>query len=296
MRTVSTAALLAIFLATGVARSQDAPAKKGAPQEPDGKGQVEKKPAVPPEGGSTSAPNSKDDLGKGMGKVDWITDHEFGFWKARLEGRGVMLNFYGRFASSFSSPRYNSIFSDEKVLAASRSVVPILADYSNKELAEKYPYNWYGVLYTTPDGIMMFEADTLEAIPIKSDLMRVAQKHPGKVSMWQNTVRGAVANGKLSKKPVAVYLMDPKATFDDVNQQLMKELGTHKTAFLWCLERGTAANLSSYGADSAPSIVIYDTKQSEPLKNPAAKIAIKEDDTKATVNKALDEALKAMKK
>lgn len=293
MRTVSMMAFLAIFLSASVALPQDAPGKKGDPQEP-GKGQGEKKTPPPPD---DSPAASKDDLAKSLGKVEWVTDAEFGFWKARLEGRGVMLNFYGGSVSSSYAPRLSSIFNDEKVLAASRGVVCILADYRNKELAEKYSYSFYGLLYTNPDGIFMFEADAMQAMTIKSDLMRVGQKHPGRISMWQNSVRAAVANGKVVKKPVAVYLMDPKSTFDDANQQLSKELGSHKTAFLWCLERGTAANLSSYGAETAPSIAIYDTKQADPLKAPPAKvILIKEEDTKAVVNKALDEALKALRK
>lgn len=183
-------------------------------------------------------------------------------------------------------------------MAAAQTVVPILVDCSengqNEALQQKYKVEGYPtILYVDPDGKQIKEMGSRDAGPVAKEIEGVAAKFPPRPSIWQSSMKSAVEMGKKAKKPVAVYLADPKADLARVNAKLMKDLGDRKAKFLWVLQIAKAESLKAHGLENAPAVVVYDPKAEQ---EPLARIGIKEGDKADVLNKALDEAAKKMKR
>lgn len=192
-------------------------------------------------------------------------------------------------------------FSNDKVVAAAQRVVPILVDCSakgqNEELQQKYGVQGYPTaIYVDPEGKQIREMGSRDAGAIVSEIEGMAKKYPGRPSIWQGSFKAAVALGKQAKRPVAVYVADPKDDLLKLNAKLMKDLGDRKTKFLWVLEIGHEAALKTYGVEAAPAVIVVDPKAEDPLKEPLGRLAIKADEKADVLNKALDEAHKSYKK
>lgn len=133
-----------------------------------------------------------------------------------------------------------------------------------------------------------------DAGPITGDLDGFAKKFPGRPSLWQNSVKGALAAGKAQKKPVALYVAKEDADPQKVTAYLMKNLGDKKSKLLWTWETGAAQVLEARGLEMAPAVLIFDS-----AKEPAellGKATLKEGDDPKLLNQALDEILKNVKK
>jgi len=135
-----------------------------------------------------------------------------------------------------------------------------------------------------------------EAGAVTGEISGVSKKFPGRPSIWQNSLKGAMAAGKAAKKPVALYVGKPDTDHAKLTAKLMKSLGDRKAKLLWTFETGTEASLKDRGLESAPAIVIYDPKSESAGSDPLGKITIKEGDDDSLVNTALDEILKNYKK
>jgi hypothetical protein len=188
-------------------------------------------------------------------------------------------------------------FSDDKVLAATPKLVPVMVDCSargqNADLMKLYGVSGFPtVIYVDPDGKQIKEMDSREAGAIASEIGQVTARFPGRPSMWLPSVKTAVELGKKSKKPVALYLADPKADLVKANAKLMKDLGDRKTRFLWVLEPAREDSLKKYSLETAPAIVVLDPKTDEVLGT----ILCKDDAKAEDLQKALDEAAKKLKK
>jgi len=232
---------------------------------------------------------------KVFGRVDWVGDLEVGLLKAKLEGRGAVLFFPSRsFSEGPFASHINDLWQNDDVVNALKLLVPIVVDrevVQSRELMDRYNSKGYAVLYVAPDGGRLGELKSLESDVLSSDLKTLERKYPGKPSMWQNSVKGALELGKSMKKPVAVYFADPRTPLEESHAQISKDLGDRRDKFLWVLERGIAGKMGVYGLDAAPSIAVLNSKAADPAKDPLAKIVIKKDDAQETVNQALDRAL-----
>lgn len=187
--------------------------------------------------------------------------------------------------------------SDDKVVAAAQRIVPIYVDCTkkgdNSDLLAKYKIQGYPtVIYTDAEGAPIREMQSRDASAIVKDIETVAGKVAFRPTIWQPSIAFAREIGRRARKPVAVYVVDPKADLLKVNAKLMKELGDRKTKFLWVLESGQPAMLKKHQLDSAPAVLVLDPKAEEPL----ARIPVKEDDKADVLNKALDDAAKLLKK
>ncbi len=186
-------------------------------------------------------------------------------------------------------------------MAATGRVVPILVDCSangqNEELKTKYKVQGFPtVVYVDPDGKQIKEMGSREGGAITKEIEGLAAKYPGKPTMWAPSRKIALEAAKKAKKPVAIYLADEKDDLIKLTAKLTKDLGDRKTKFAWVLETAKEATLKELGVESAPAVVVLNPAVDEPTKEPVAKIAIKEDDKADVLNKALDEAVKSMKK
>lgn len=180
-------------------------------------------------------------------------------------------------------------------------VVPILVDCSkqgqNADLQQKYKIEGYPtVVYVDPEGKMIKEMGSRDASAICKEIEGLAAKFPGKPTIWQNSRKAALDAAKKAKKPVAVYLVDPKADLAKLTTKLAKDLGDRKTKFLWVLETAKEETLKEFGVEAAPAVIVLDPAKEDSAKEPVAKIAVKDDDKAEVLNKALDEAAKSMKK
>lgn len=187
------------------------------------------------------------------------------------------------------------------MVAAAQRLVPVLVDCSergqNEALLKKYSVEGFPtVIYVDPEGKQIREMGSRDASPITKEIESVSAKYPGRPSIWQPSLKAAAELAKRAKKPVAVYLADPKADIPKLNAKLMKDLGDRKTKFVWVLELGKEEVLRKYGVESAPAAVVLDPKAADPASEPLEKIAVKEDDKPDVLNKALDEAAKKLKK
>jgi len=183
------------------------------------------------------------------------------------------------------------------VVAATQLIVPILVDCSergqNEELQKKYNVQGYPtVLYVDPQGEKIREMGSRDAGPIVKEIEGLAKKHPGRPSIWQNSLKGALAAGQKAKKPVAVYVAEESADLVKLTQRLAKDFGDRTKKFLFVLEIGRADALKARELESAPAAFVYDPASEEPVE----KIAIGKDDKADVLNKALDEAAKKVKK
>lgn len=187
------------------------------------------------------------------------------------------------------------------MVAAAAQVVPIYVDCTakgqNSELQEKYEVKGYPtVLYLNPEGSKIREMGTREAGALTGEINGVAKKFPGRPSMWQNSLKGAMAAGKAAKKPVALYVGKSDTDHAKLTAKLMKSLGDRKSKLLWTFETGTEQALKDRGLETAPAIVVYDPRSESSTSEPLGKITIKEGDDDNLVNTALDEVLKNFKK
>jgi hypothetical protein len=185
------------------------------------------------------------------------------------------------------------------VVAAATGLVPIYVDCTakgqNSELQEKYSVKGYPtVLYLNPEGSKVKEMGSREAGALTGEIGGVAKKFPGRPSMWQNSLKGAMATGKAAKKPVALYVGKPDTDHAKLTAKLMKALGDRKAKLVWTFESGTDQALKDRGLESAPAIVVYDPRSES--TDPLGKVTIKEGDDDNLVNAALDEVLKNFKK
>lgn len=240
-----------------------------------------------------SGASSADDNG---GKIAWLRDPQFALAKAKVEGRPVMLFFSAEFCG-FCRQLGASALSDEKVVAASQRLIPVYVDCTKKgeqtELLNRYKVGGFPtILYLDPDGNLLREMETRDASAIVKDIDVVVSKVASRPTLWQPTLAGAKEAGKKGRKPVAVYLADPKADLLKMNARLTKDLGDRKAKFLWVLEHGQAAMLKKYDVELPSTVVVIDPRTDEVL----AKIAVKEDDKPEALNKALDDAAKLLKK
>lgn len=187
------------------------------------------------------------------------------------------------------------------MVAAAAGLVPIYVDCTakgqNGELQKEYSVEGYPtVLYLDPQGKRIKEMGSREAGAVTGEISGVAKKFPGRPSIWQNSLKGAMAAGKAIKKPVALYVGKPDTDHAKLTAKLMKSLGDRKSKLVWTFETGTEAALKDRGLESAPGIVIYDSKSESASGDPLGKITIKEGDDDNLVNSAIDEILKNYKK
>jgi len=147
------------------------------------------------------------------------------------------------------------------------------------------------VIYADADGNPLREMNSRDAADLIKDIDAAVGKVVPQPTIWQPSAAAAREIAKKSKKPVAIYYVDPKADLQKFNAKLMKDLGERKTKFFWVLEAGTEA-LRKYELSAAPAVVVIDPKTDEAV----AKIPLKDDDKADVLNKALDEAAKQLKK
>ena len=136
------------------------------------------------------------------------------------------------------------------------------------------------------------EMESRDASGIIKGIEVVVGKVTPRTTLWQPTVAAAKEAGKKNKKPVAVYLVDPRVDLLKVNARLTKDLGDRKSRFVWVLESGQPGTLKKYEADSAATVVVIDSKTDEVV----SRIPFKDDDKAEVLNKALDDAAKLLKK
>ncbi len=182
-------------------------------------------------------------------------------------------------------------------MAAAQKLVPVLVDCSergqNEALMKKYGIQGFPtVVYTDPDGKQIREMDSRDPAGVLREIDGVAQKNPGRPTIWQGSLKSALELGKRAKKPVALVLVDPKADLVKLTAKLMKDLGDRKSRLLWVLEPARGDILSRYKAETAPAVVLIDSKTD--VASPP--IALKEDGKADELTKPLDEALKAVRK
>jgi thiol-disulfide isomerase/thioredoxin len=230
------------------------------------------------------------------GKIAWLRDPQFALAKAKVEGRPAMLFFSAEFCGICRQLGATAL-SDEKVVAATQRLIPIYVDCTKKgeqtELLNRYKVQAYPtILYVDPDGNPLREMENRDASAIIKDIDVVASKVASRPTFWQPSLAAAKEAGKKGRKPVAIYLVDPKADLVKINAKLTKDLGDRKGKFLWVLESGQSAMLKKYEVDAPSTLVAIDPRSDEVL----SRIPVKEDDKPEALNKALDDALKAMKK
>jgi hypothetical protein len=188
-------------------------------------------------------------------------------------------------------------FSDEKVVATAQKVVPILVDCSergvNADLQKKYQVQGYPtVIFADAEGKPIKEMESRDPSSIIRDIDSSAQKNPGRPTLFQPSMKFAMDAAKRAKKPVGIFLADPKADLAKVHAKLMKDLGDRKAKLLWVLEPAGAETLAKYRAEAAPAVVVIDPK----TENAVSVFPYKEDGKPADLTQGIDEALKSIKK
>lgn len=183
------------------------------------------------------------------------------------------------------------------MVQSAQRLVPVLVDCSergaNEALMRKYQVQGFPtVIYVDPEGKPIQEMGSRDAAAIVREIEQVSRKYPGRPSLWLPSLKTALEVAKRGRKPVAVYLADPKTDLVALTARLLKDLGDRKTKFLWVVEFGRPEALQNHGVEAAPAVVVIDPKSGEP----AARIAVKPDDKADVLNKALDEAAQKIKK
>lgn len=193
-------------------------------------------------------------------------------------------------------------FSDDKVVSAAQLLVPILVDCSKKgshdDLMQKYEVRGYPtILFVDARGETIRELDNREANAVKKQIETVAAKHRAvRAPFWQNSRKGALLSGRLARKPVAVYLAAARTDPGKLTPKLSKDLGDRAKKLLFTYEEGTEEAVKAWGLEAAPAVIVLDPGAEDPAASPVAKIPFKEDDKPEVLNKALDEALKSLRK
>jgi thiol-disulfide isomerase/thioredoxin len=229
-------------------------------------------------------------------RIAWVRDPQFALSKAKVEGRPAMLFFTAEWCG-YCRALGATALADEKVVAATQRLIPVYLDCTKKgdhtELMLRYKVQGFPtILYVDSDGTVLREMESRDASGIVKDIEVVAGKVTPRTTLWQPSIAAAKDAGKKSKKPIAVYLVDPKVDLLKVNARLMKDLGDRKTKFVWVLESGQPASLKKYEAESAATIVVIDSKTDEVV----SRIPFKDDDKAEVLNKGLDDAAKLLKK
>lgn len=135
-----------------------------------------------------------------------------------------------------------------------------------------------------------------EAGAVTGEINGIAKKYPGRPSLWQNSLKSAMAIAKVTKKKIAVYVAKEDADPLKTTMKLTKDLGDRKSKLLWTWETGDAKTLEKRGVESAPAIVIYETDKEGSQVQALGKVTIKEGDDAKLINEAIDEILKNAKK
>jgi len=229
-------------------------------------------------------------------KIAWIRDPQFALSKAKVEGRATMLFFTAEWCG-YCRALGATALADEKVVAATQRLIPVYLDCTKKgdntELMARYKVQGFPtILYVDPDGTVLREMESRDASGIVKDIEVVVGKVTPRTTLWQPTVAAAKETGRKNKKPVAVYLVDPKVDLLKVNARLAKDLGDRKTKFVWVLDSGQPATLKKYEAEAPATVVVIDSKTDEVV----SRIPFKDDDKADLLNKALDDAAKLLKK
>jgi hypothetical protein len=186
------------------------------------------------------------------------------------------------------------------VAAATARVVPVYFDCTDKtaftDIKSKYGVSGLpAVVYIDPEGKKLKDiVGFTESGNYLSAIDSVAKKLPGRPSLWQNSIKGALALGKAQKKPVALYVAKEGADPLKITAYMNKNLGDKKTRLLWTWETGAAKVLEARGLEMAPAILIFDAaREPEEL---LGKATLKEGDDPKLLNQAIDEILKNVKK
>ena len=179
--------------------------------------------------------------------------------------------------------------------------MPIYVDCTEKgqngDLQSKYGVKGYPtVLYVDSEGKQIKEMGSRDAGAVSGEINGVAKKFPGRPSLWQNSLKGATATAKLTKKRIAVYIAKEGADPLKTTAKLSKDLGDRKSKLLWTWETGDAKTLEKRSVESAPAIVIFEADKEGSAVTPLGKVIIKEGDDAKLVNDAIDEILKNAKK
>lgn len=229
-------------------------------------------------------------------KIAWVRDSQFAQARAKVEGRVTMLYFTAEWCA-ICRQLGATVLADDKVVAATQRVIPLYLDCTKKgdntELMARYKVQGFPtILYVDPDGGVLREMESRDASAIVKDIDIVVAKVAPRTTMWQPSAALARETAKKAKKPLAVYLADPKADLLKVSAKLTKDVGDRKNRFAWILESGQAATLKKYEVETASMVIVADPRTEDVL----AKISVKDDDKPEALNKALDDAARLLKK
>lgn len=180
------------------------------------------------------------------------------------------------------------------MVAASARILPVLVDCSAKgtheDLKEKYSCRGFPtIVYIDPTGKKVDEMQGRDAKSVQRDFDGLAKKYPGTAPvLWKNSVKGAIAASKATKKPlpVAVVSLPESADIVKFSTRFSKDIGDRKAKFLW---------VATLGGD-APAIKVLDATAEDPAAAPVTTIDFKLEDKADVFTKPLDEALKGLKK
>jgi hypothetical protein len=176
-------------------------------------------------------------------------------------------------------------------------VVPILVDCSkngqNGDLQTKYKVEGYPtVVYTDSDGKQIKEMGSRDASAISKEIQGLAAKYPAKPSFWTFDRTASLTAAKKAKKNAALVLASSADEALKIHAKFTKDLADRKSRFVWIMELSTEEKLKAVEAEKAPVVVVFNGATGDV----AAKIAIDLEAKADVVNKALDEAVKGMKK
>lgn len=229
-------------------------------------------------------------------KIAWIRDPQFALARAKVEGRVTMLYFTAEWCA-FCRQLGTTVLADDKVVAATQRLIPVYLDCTKKgdntELMTRYKVQGFPtILYVDPDGGVLREMESRDAAAVVKDIDVVVAKVAPRTTLWQPSVAIAKETAKKGKKPLAIYLADPKADLVKAAAKLGRDLGDRKTKFAWILESGQHAALKKYDVETPSMVIVVDPRTDDVL----AKIPVKEDDKPDALNKALDDAARLLRK
>ena len=229
-------------------------------------------------------------------KIAWVRDPQFALTRARIEGRVTMLYFTAEWCA-ICRALGTTVLADDKVVTASQRLIPVYIDCTKKgdntELTARYKVQGFPtILYVDPEGNVLREMESRDATALVKDIDVVVAKVAPRTTMWQPSVAPAKEAAKKAKKPLAIYLADPKADLVKAAAKLNKDLGDRKTRFAWLLESGQPATLKKYEVETPSIVIVVDPRTDDVL----ARIPVRDDDKPEALNKALDDAARLLKK